>query len=56
MNDLTSLALTCSALNSLVTPWIYERFDILWPDDDSPVEYRRGVDALTYVCRESVCY
>ncbi|KAL8911924.1 MAG: hypothetical protein Q9172_007584 [Xanthocarpia lactea] len=31
-----------------ITPWIYERFDLFWPDEDGPVESRHGVDALTY--------
>lgn len=47
-NDLTSLALTCSALYSLAIPWIYMRFDIVWPDVHSNSDSRQGVDALTY--------
>jgi hypothetical protein len=47
-NDLTSLALTHSALHALVIPHIYSRFDIVWPDNNSAVETRVGVDALTY--------
>ncbi|KAL8766404.1 MAG: hypothetical protein Q9209_006780 [Squamulea sp. 1 TL-2023] len=47
-NDLTSLALTCSAFNTLATPWIYSRFDIIWPEVNSPADFRQGVDALTY--------
>ncbi|KAL8679918.1 MAG: hypothetical protein Q9186_003832 [Xanthomendoza sp. 1 TL-2023] len=47
-NDLTSLALTCSALNGLATPWIYSRFDIVWPDMHNNADSRQGVDALTY--------
>jgi hypothetical protein len=47
-NDLTSLALTHSALHELVIPHIYSRFDIVWPEANSPSESRVGVDALTY--------
>lgn len=47
-NDLTSLALTCSALHAVVVPMIYSRFDIVWPDASSSSEPRSGVDALTY--------
>ncbi|KAL8655221.1 MAG: hypothetical protein Q9226_003136 [Calogaya cf. arnoldii] len=47
-NDLTSLALTCSALNALATPWIYSRFDIIWPEAHSPPDSSQAVDALTY--------
>ncbi|KAJ9609194.1 hypothetical protein H2200_006966 [Cladophialophora chaetospira] len=47
-NDLTSLALTHSALHGLVTPNIYARFDIVWPDANATFENRMGVDALTY--------
>ncbi|KAI4109806.1 MAG: hypothetical protein LQ339_001590 [Xanthoria mediterranea] len=47
-NDLTSLALTCSALNHLATPWIYSRFDIIWPEPRSPPDSNQAVDALTY--------
>ncbi|KAL9046210.1 MAG: hypothetical protein Q9214_000895 [Letrouitia sp. 1 TL-2023] len=47
-NDLTSLALTCSALHSLAIPLIYSRFDIVWPDVHNSSESRQGVDALTY--------
>lgn len=47
-NDLTSLALTHSALHELVIPHIYSRFDIVWPEMNSPSESRVGVDALTY--------
>ncbi|KAI9835000.1 MAG: hypothetical protein M1819_002723 [Sarea resinae] len=47
-NDLTSLALTHSALHSLVIPHIYSRFDIVWPDAHATTEPRTGVDALTY--------
>ncbi|KAL9577337.1 MAG: hypothetical protein Q9212_006426, partial [Teloschistes hypoglaucus] len=46
-NDLTSLALTCSALHALAIPCIYARFDIVWPDTPSHSEARQGVDALT---------
>ncbi|KAL8780058.1 MAG: hypothetical protein Q9213_006648 [Squamulea squamosa] len=53
-NDLASLALTCSALNNLATPWIYSRFDIVWPDVNNPADVRQGVDALTYVCRKAL--
>ncbi|EXJ89361.1 hypothetical protein A1O3_02428 [Capronia epimyces CBS 606.96] len=47
-NDLTSLALTHSALHALVIPHIYSRFDIVWPDVNATFENRVGVDALTY--------
>lgn len=47
-NDLASLALTCAAMHSLVTPLIYGRFDIVWPDTLNSSEPRSGVDALTY--------
>ena len=47
-NDLTSLALTHSALHNLVIPLIYSRFDIVWPDANNTAEARAGVDALTY--------
>lgn len=47
-NDLTSLALTHSALHALVIPHIYSRFDIVWPDANATFENRMGVDALTY--------
>ncbi|KAL8688656.1 MAG: hypothetical protein Q9218_005488 [Villophora microphyllina] len=47
-NDLTSLALTCSALHGLAIPWIYSRFDIVWPDTHSSSDSRQGVDALTH--------
>ena len=47
-NDLTSLALTHSALHALVIPHIYARFDIVWPDANATFETRMGVDALTY--------
>ena len=47
-NDLASLALTCSAMHAVVTPMIYNRFDIVWPDSSSSTEPRTGVDALTY--------
>lgn len=47
-NDLTSLALTHSALHNLVIPHIYSRFDIVWPDANATIESRIGVDALTY--------
>ncbi|KAL8904107.1 MAG: hypothetical protein Q9207_003498 [Kuettlingeria erythrocarpa] len=46
-NDLTSLALTCSALHREATPLIYSRFDIVWPDAHSNADSRQGVDALT---------
>jgi hypothetical protein len=47
--DLTSLALTNSALHALVIPHIYSRFDIIWPDSNSAsFENQMGVDALTY--------
>lgn len=47
-NDLTSLALTHSALHALVIPHIYSRFDIVWPDAAPTSDSRDGVDALTY--------
>jgi hypothetical protein len=47
-NDLTSLALTHSSLHSLVIPYIYSRFDIVWPENGAQSESRGGVDALTY--------
>ena len=47
-NDLTSLALTCSTLNNLATPWIYSHFNIAWPDPHSPSASSQAVDALTY--------
>jgi hypothetical protein len=45
---LTSLALTHSILHSLVIPYIYSRFDIVWPENGTQTEARGGVDALTY--------
>ncbi|KAF2751859.1 hypothetical protein M011DRAFT_491375 [Sporormia fimetaria CBS 119925] len=47
-NDLTSLALCHSALHRLTIPFIYSRFDIVWPDESTHTESRAGVDALTY--------
>ncbi|RAL63193.1 hypothetical protein DID88_004272 [Monilinia fructigena] len=47
-NDLTSLALTHSALHNLAIPYIYSRFDIVWPDAHATSDPRTGVDALTY--------
>ena len=47
-NDLTSLALTHSALHALAIPQIYSRFDIVWPDAHAALDNRSGVDALTY--------
>ena len=47
-NDLTALALTHSVLHDLVIPHIYSRFDIVWPEANSHIESRVGVDALTY--------
>lgn len=35
-------------MHSVVTPLIYSRFDIVWPDALSSSEPRSGVDALTY--------
>ena len=35
-------------MHSVVTPHIYSRFDIVWPDALSSSEPRSGVDALTY--------
>ncbi|KAL8715907.1 MAG: hypothetical protein Q9220_000574 [cf. Caloplaca sp. 1 TL-2023] len=46
-NDLTSLALTCSALHQLAVSQIYCRFDIVWPQPLSAADPRQGVDALT---------
>ena len=37
-----------SAFHAIVTPIIYSRFDIVWPDTLSSAEPRAGVDALTY--------
>lgn len=47
-NDLCALALTHSSLHRLVVPYIYSRFDIVWPEANPTVESRVGVDALTY--------
>src|SRR2546421_10177748 len=47
-NDLTSLALTHSALHALAIPQIYSRSDIVWPDAHAALDTRSGVDALTY--------
>ncbi|KAL4750812.1 hypothetical protein BDW72DRAFT_175019 [Aspergillus terricola var. indicus] len=47
-NDLTSLALTCSALHSLAIPQMYSRFDIVWPDAFPQSDHPGGVDALSY--------
>lgn len=47
-NDLTSLALTCSALYYTAVPYIYTRFDIVWPDSNIPTTESKSVDALTY--------
>ncbi|KAL4895122.1 hypothetical protein BDV59DRAFT_174481 [Aspergillus ambiguus] len=47
-NDLTSLALTCSALHALAIPQMYSRFDIVWPDSLSSSDHPAGVDALSY--------
>ncbi|KAL6230550.1 hypothetical protein BDW75DRAFT_222307 [Aspergillus navahoensis] len=47
-NDLTSLALTCSALHSLAVPQMYSRFDIVWPDAFPQSDHTGGVDALSY--------
>ncbi|KAL1970146.1 hypothetical protein VTN77DRAFT_6551 [Rasamsonia byssochlamydoides] len=47
-NDLTSLALTCSALHSLAVPHMYSRFDIVWPETVTAAEHPTGVDALSY--------
>ncbi|RAH67163.1 uncharacterized protein BO66DRAFT_422304 [Aspergillus aculeatinus CBS 121060] len=46
--DLTSLALTCSALHSLAIPQMYSRFDIVWPEALSTSDHPAGVDALSY--------
>lgn len=45
---MTSLALCHSALHNLTIPYIYSRFDIVWPDSTVNSEQRSGVDALTY--------
>ena len=42
------MALVNSALHGIVTPLIYSRFDIVWPDTNGTAEPRVGVDALTY--------
>lgn len=47
-NDLANLALVNSAVHGIVTPLIYSRFDIVWPDTNGTAEPRLGVDALTY--------
>lgn len=47
-NDLTALALSHSTLHDLVIPHIYSRFDIVWPEANTHIESRVGVDALTY--------
>ncbi|KAJ5160784.1 uncharacterized protein N7482_007788 [Penicillium canariense] len=48
-NDLTSLALTCSALHNLTIPHMYSRFDIVWPESLNPTtDDYSGVDALSY--------
>lgn len=47
-NDLTSLALTCSALHALAIPLMYSRFDIVWPDTLTTSDHPAGVDALSY--------
>ena len=47
-NDLTSLALTCSAFHALAIPHMYSRFDIVWPDTISSSDHPAGVDALSY--------
>ncbi|KAL9058627.1 MAG: hypothetical protein Q9162_001634 [Coniocarpon cinnabarinum] len=48
-NDLNVAALTCSTLHALAVEFIYQRFEIVWPDDEAePDENRHGVDALTY--------
>ncbi|KAL1999939.1 hypothetical protein VTN02DRAFT_3780 [Thermoascus thermophilus] len=47
-NDLTSLALTCSALHGLAIPHMYSRFDIVWPDGMPASDQPAGVDALSY--------
>ncbi|KAF2278559.1 uncharacterized protein EI97DRAFT_415221 [Westerdykella ornata] len=47
-NDLTSLALCHSALHRLTIPYIYSRFDIVWPDESNHPDPGKGVDALTF--------
>ena len=46
-NDLANCAKVNSVLHSLVTPLIYSRFDIVWPETLSSADSARGVDALT---------
>ena len=48
INDLGALALSCSTIHELVSPLIYSRFDIVWPDGLARADGRTGVDALTY--------
>ncbi|KAJ8132600.1 hypothetical protein O1611_g1023 [Lasiodiplodia mahajangana] len=47
-NDLNALALTHSALYKLAIPFIYSRFDIVWPDATAHSLSSKGVDALSY--------
>lgn len=48
-HDLTSLAMTCSALHEVTIPAIYSRFDIVWPESLNPsTDNYLGVDALSW--------
>ena len=47
-NDLTALALSCSNLHALAIPYIYSRFDIVWPESLPTTDPPGGVDALSY--------
>jgi len=47
-NELCALALTHRDLHALVTPQIYSRFDIVWPEGGENAGPRAGVDALTF--------
>ena len=47
-NDLTALALSCSDLHALAIPYIYSRFDIVWPESLPTTDPPGGVDALSY--------
>lgn len=47
-NDLTALALSCSRLHALTIPYMYSRFDIVWPENLPTTDPPGGVDALSY--------
>lgn len=47
-NDLTALALSCSRLHALAIPYMYSRFDIVWPESLPTTDPPGGVDALSY--------